>query len=69
MTTLESKLTPEQEQAEWIKSLKESKSGPNLSRCVLNQPLMMVIPPEGTILRCECHPAGHFIRPHTLISM
>lgn len=31
------------------------------SRCVLNQPLMMVIPPGGVHLSCPAHPAGHHI--------
>jgi hypothetical protein len=61
----ESKLTPQQEQSEWIKTIKER----NTSQCVLNQPLFMVIPEEGIILRCPHHPEGHFVRPHTLISL
>lgn len=31
------------------------------SQCVLNQPLMMVIPPGGVHLDCPVHPAGHHI--------
>jgi hypothetical protein len=31
------------------------------SQCVLNQPLMMVIPPEGVHLSCPAHPEGHHI--------
>ena len=29
--------------------------------CVLNQPLMMVIPPEGVHLNCPAHSGGHHI--------
>ena len=31
------------------------------SRCVLNQPLMMVIPPGGVHLSCPIHPEGHHV--------
>lgn len=33
----------------------------NGQRCTLNQPLMMVIPPEGVHLDCPVHSAGHHI--------
>lgn len=33
----------------------------NNIRCILNQPLMMVIGPEGVHLSCPAHPAGHHI--------
>ena len=31
------------------------------SQCVLNKPLMMVIPPGGVHLECPIHPAGHHV--------
>lgn len=31
------------------------------SQCVLNKPLMMVIPSQGVHLSCPVHPAGHHI--------
>ena len=31
------------------------------SRCVLNQPLMMVIPPGGVHLECPVHSEGHHV--------
>lgn len=31
------------------------------SRCVLREPLMMVIPPEGVHLTCPEHPEGHHV--------
>src|SRR5271157_2470442 len=31
------------------------------SRCVLNQPLFMVIPPGGVHLSCPIHPEGHHV--------
>ncbi len=35
---------------------------PNDQRCILRQPLCMVIPHGGTTLTCEIHPEGHFVR-------
>lgn len=35
---------------------------PDTSQCILNKPLMMVIPPGGVHLPCPCHPEGHHIR-------
>ena len=31
------------------------------SQCVLNKPLMMVIPPGGIHLECPVHPEGHHV--------
>ena len=31
------------------------------SQCVLNKPLMMVIPPGGVHLDCPVHPEGHHV--------
>jgi len=31
------------------------------SQCILNKPLLMVIPPEGIVLPCPVHPGGHFV--------
>ncbi len=31
------------------------------SQCVLNKPLMMVIPPGGVHLECPIHPEGHHV--------
>jgi hypothetical protein len=31
------------------------------SQCILNKPLMMVIPPGGVHLDCPVHPEGHHI--------
>ncbi len=31
------------------------------AQCVLNKPLMIVIPPEGMHLSCPVHPEGHHV--------
>lgn len=31
------------------------------SQCVLNKPLMMLIPPQGVHLSCPVHPGGHHV--------
>lgn len=35
---------------------------PDNSRCILRQPLMIVIPKGGMTIGCPCHPNGHHIR-------
>lgn len=34
---------------------------PRSPQCILNQPLMMVIPPDGVHLSCNAHPEGHHV--------
>lgn len=33
----------------------------NFSRCVLNRPLMISVPPEGMHISCPAHPEGHHL--------
>ena len=58
-------MTPQEEQEEWRKQLRKNPPG---VPCSMNQPLMMVIPPEGVIIPCHAHPDGHFIRPSAFVT-
>lgn len=63
-------MTPQEEQADWIKQLEEScKQKHEVRNCTLYQPLWVVIPPEGMIIDCPVHSQGHFIRPSAIITM
>lgn len=59
--------SPQQEQKEWIEQLREMDKRTYGPACSLERPLLISIPREGTIIPCEKHPGGHFIRPSTFI--
>lgn len=52
------------EYVKWIEQAKRNKER-EMEQCTAHKPLLIIIPPEGTIIPCPVHLKGHFFFPNS----